>query len=55
MSFSEREESTFSIPCTLVSTVTGACGTEQERQLVPKAWLRAALEQPVAGEGAAQG
>ena len=55
VSFSEREESTFSIPPTLASTVKGGCGAEGERQLEPKAWLRAALEQPGPGEGAARG
>lgn len=55
MSFSAREESTFSIPRTLASTVTAGCGAEERRQPVPKAWLRAALEQLGPGEGDARG
>lgn len=30
VSFSEMEDSTFSIPCTLSSTVRGGCGAERE-------------------------
>lgn len=54
VSFSEREERTFSIPCTLSSTVTGGCGAQGEMQPMLKAWLRA-LEQLEPGERAAPG
>lgn len=33
VSFSEMEDSTFSIPCTLSSTVRGGCGAEREMAL----------------------
>lgn len=48
VSFSEREESTFSIPRTLASTVKGACGQKEKDSRVPEGWLRAAPEQTVA-------
>ena len=50
VSFSEREERTFSIPCTLSSTVVGGCGAEEQMKPMPEA-----LIQPRQGEGGTPG